>query len=179
MRRRPGSSKAPIIALLLTLAVVFPVGAYFFASQVLMITPAKQDKDQVDWSDPGRIDPGPAWLQTRPIMLPDGQNGYTILRAYLRMVDRDSADYVCRAHPRLAEEIQVILSQRPETVSGAVKGESGANRLVKRALEERVGASLFTRVIVSDTEQVMMADTDSARYECNRKQGLRLILRAK
>lgn len=179
MRREENSRKTLIITLV-AVAVLLPFAIYISASYLLKVSPPKKSgQQQSEWKDPDRIDPGPAWLQTRPIMVPDGRNGYLILRAYLRMVNRDAAEYVCRAHPRLADEIQEMLVDRPDVIEAAIRGQATANKFVQRALESRVGNELFTRTVVSQTEQVMMAETDTSRYECHRERGTRLIFRGK
>lgn len=180
MRRdRAENSNKTLIITLLIIAVILPFAIYFSASYLLKVSPPKKSSgsDITDTSE--QYDPGPAWLQTRPIMVPDGRNGYLILRAYLRMVNRDAAERVCQSHPRLADEIQEMLVDRPDVIKAAIEGQGNANKFVQRALEKRVGAHLFTRTVVSQTEQVMMAETDTSRYECHREMGTRLIFRGK
>lgn len=177
MRRQESNSYRALIITLLLVAVILPFVIYFSASYLLHTSPSKNPAGISQSSN--RIDPGPAWLQTRPIMVPDGRKGYLILRTYMRMVNRDAADYVCRSYPRLADEIQEMLLDRPDVIQHAIHGQSSANNFIQKALTSRIGNELFTRTIISQTDQVMMDETDTSRYECNQEQGTRLIFRAK
>ena len=172
-------NRALLMTVLLVLGLAFPTAVVYFAIEFI---PKFKELGKSGGSDKylrdDLYDPGAAWLQTRPIMIPDGHKGYLILRAYLRTNNRRAAEYICVHHPRLADEIQEMLLDRPDVVEAAYFGESSANRFVKDALTRRIGKKLFNNTLVSNTEKEMMAPTDTSRYECH-KEGLRMVFRKK
>lgn len=157
-----------IVALCLSIPVMF-----FFV-----------DKDKPDAGDSivgpdGRVredyDPGVAWLQSKPIMMPD-VGGIKILRATMRMKNRESAKTVCSRHPHLADTVLKVLTDNKGLMHDALSGESLANKEIHDAISDRIGTDLFTATIISDDNVAMMKDTDKVRYECG-SEGLRLIFR--
>ena len=177
--RKSNPNRALVMATLLVLGLAFPTAVIYFAIEyVPKFKQISETKSDGSFLDRDVFDPGPAWLQTRPIMVPDGRKGYLILRAYLRTPNRKAAEYICVHHPRLADEIQEIMMDRPDIIEAAYFGESLANRFVKEALTGRIGEKLFTKTVVSNTDKEMMAPTDTSRYECH-KVGLRLVFRSK
>ena len=120
-------------------------------------------------------DPGIAWLQSKPIMMPD-VGGVKILRATMRMKNRESAKTVCSRHPHLADTVLKVLAANRDLMNDALEGESLANKEIHDAISERLGTDLFSATVISDDNVAMMKDTDKVRYECG-SEGLRLIFR--
>ncbi|RED49154.1 hypothetical protein [Aestuariispira insulae] len=176
---KQNNNRALLMAVLLVLGLAFPTAVVYFAIEfVPRFKELGSGGSSAKYHQSDLYDPGAAWLQTRPIMIPDGHKGYLILRAYLRTNNRRAAEFICVHHPRLADEIQELLQDRPDIVEAAYYGETSANRFVQKALTERIGSDLFNNTLVSNGEKEMMAPTDTSRYECH-KEGLRMVFRKK
>lgn len=121
-------------------------------------------------------DPGVAWLQSKPIMVPDGVGGINNLRATMRMKNRESAKTVCDRHPHLADTILKILTANKELMNDALEGSAVASQEIHMAISERLGTDLFTKTVLADTDLGLMQDDDKVRYECN-SNGLNLVFK--
>ncbi|WP_420548970.1 hypothetical protein [Curvivirga sp.] len=138
----------------------------------------REDAEILDSSGKIRADydPGVAWLQSKPIMIPNGHGSYYNLRATLRMKDRESADTICMRHPHLADIILTILTANKELLEDALAGKSMARKEIHMAIEGRLGGDMFTETIISDENLDLMKASDKVRYECGGK-GLRFVFR--
>ncbi len=175
MAVKKDSSKSNYIILGFIIAVCLSIPVMFF-----FMDDIAQDGGSEILGPDGEVredyDPGIAWLQSKPIMMPDGTGGSTMLRATMRMKDRGAAKSVCSRHPHLADTILTILADDRDLMDDALEGSSRARKKIHEAIAERLGTDLFSETRISEENTSLMNDTDKVRYECG-SEGLRLIFR--
>ncbi|MDX1738718.1 MAG: hypothetical protein R3261_10810 [Alphaproteobacteria bacterium] len=175
-KKQNDGSKSNLLILLLIVAVCLsiPLFYYLFSNQ----KPELNESNILnpDGSLRADYDPGVAWFQSKPILLPDGYGDFVTVRAVMRMKNRGAANDICLRHPHLADVILSILTTDKKLMEDALNGLTYAKGILHSTLKKRLGDDLFSETRLDDTDSAMIGPKDKVRYECG-SDGLRLIFK--
>lgn len=165
-----------IVSVIVLICLSIPIFYFFFVRDTIDINDANNflTGNNTIRTD---LDFGEAWFNSKAISIQDGYGGHFMVRASLRVPSRENARKVCERHPHLADTILRILDADPELREGALNGEDRAGKTLLKALEKKLGSSLFTEARLIDIKQEGHENqVQPFSYECSHI-GVRVIMR--
>lgn len=159
--------------LLILVALAIPFGVVLMSGRVAednsaVATDATQQQSGQQKTPMAKPDPDvkPVWLESDQIVVPT-QYGFSLtVIARIKVAGEEGARAICERYQRVADKIQVVLSDHQDIMKGGIINSNEADRYLTHAVSDVVGSQYLYSVDLIDKDSLSTVQSDITRYNC-------------